>query len=157
MSPGLRRGLLVIHVIASVGWLGAVVGFLVLAIAGLANPAVYVAMALLAHCAIVPLCIASLVTGVVQALGSPWGLFKHYWVVFKLAISVISTAILFAHLQFIDRLAVSPDQRGLQIQLIVAPAAAIVASRTEGNLSGEPKCGPPFPANRSDVVSSIMP
>jgi hypothetical protein len=127
MSPGLRRFVLVIHVIASVGWLGAVIGFLVLAIAGLASPAVYGAMALLAHRAIVPLCLASLVTGVVQALGSPWGLVKHYWVVFKLAITVISTVILFAHLQLIDRLAVNADERGLQIQLIVAPAVAIVA------------------------------
>jgi hypothetical protein len=126
MSPGLRRGLLVVHVIASVGWLGAVIGFLVLAIAGLANLTLYGAMALLAHRAIVPLCLVSLVTGVVQALGSPWGLVKHYWVVFKLAISVISTVILFAHLHLIDRLAVNPD-RGLQVQLIVAPAAAIVA------------------------------
>jgi hypothetical protein len=119
--------LLVVHVIASVGWLGAVIGFLVLAIAGLANPAVYGAMALLAHRAIVPLCLASLVTGVVQALGSPWGLVKHYWVVFKLAITVVSTLILLVHLRLIDQLAVNPDDRGLQIQLIVAPAAAIVA------------------------------
>jgi hypothetical protein len=127
MSPGLRRFVLVIHVIASVGWLGAVIGFLVLAIAGLTSSAVYGAMALLAHGAIVPLCIASLVTGVVQALGSPWGLVKHYWVVFKLAITMTSTVILFAHLHLIDRLAVNADERGLQIQLIVAPAAAIVA------------------------------
>jgi hypothetical protein len=127
MSPGLRKGLLVVHVTASVGWLGAAIGFLVLAIAGLANPTVYGAMALLAHRAIVPLCIASLVTGVVQALGSPWGLVKHYWVGFKLAITVISTVILFVHLHLIDELAVQPGPRGLQIQLIVAPAAAIVA------------------------------
>ena len=38
-----------------------------------------------------------------------------------------------------------------------SPAAAMVASRTDGILSGEPKCGPPFCDSRSDAVSSMMP
>jgi hypothetical protein len=37
MSPGLRKLALLAHVTCSVGWLGAVAGFLALAIAGLAS------------------------------------------------------------------------------------------------------------------------
>ena len=38
-----------------------------------------------------------------------------------------------------------------------APAASSVASRAAGSLSGEPKCGPPRSASRSEVVSSMSP
>jgi hypothetical protein len=33
---------------------------------------------------IVPLSLAALLTGVVQSLGTPWGLFRHRWIVAKL-------------------------------------------------------------------------
>ena len=45
---------------------------------------------------IVPLAIASLLTGVVQALATPWGLFRHYWVVIKLFLTVFATLVLLA-------------------------------------------------------------
>ena len=38
-----------------------------------------------------------------------------------------------------------------------APAASSVANRAAGNLSGEPKCGPPRPARRSETDSNINP
>ena len=38
-----------------------------------------------------------------------------------------------------------------------APAAAMVASRTAGTLSGEPKWGPPCRHRRFEVLSSIRP
>jgi len=37
MTPGLRKFALTAHVTSSVGWLGAVAGFLALAVAGLTN------------------------------------------------------------------------------------------------------------------------
>jgi hypothetical protein len=37
------------------------------------------------------------------------------------------------------------------------PASSIVRSRRAGTLSGEPKCGPPFPDSRSEEVSSMIP
>ena len=92
--------MLLTHVIASVGWLGAVAAFLALAIAGFtlddpaAARAMYMAMQTLGVVALVPLCLASLVTGVIQSLSTPWGLFRHYWVLVKLSITVLATVVL---------------------------------------------------------------
>lgn len=74
----------------SVGALGAVAAFLALAVAGLGGNdapvvrAAYLGMDLTARFVIVPLVLASLVTGLIQALITPWGLFRHYWVLAKL-------------------------------------------------------------------------
>ena len=38
----------------------------------------YLAMDLIGWFVIVPLSLASLLTGLVQALGTTWGLFRHY-------------------------------------------------------------------------------
>ena len=100
MGPRLRKFALTVHVASSVGWLGAVFGFLVLAVAGLAGRdaqtvrAAYLAMGLTARFVIVPLAFASLLTGLVQSLGTPWGLFRHYWVLMKLLVTVFATVVL---------------------------------------------------------------
>jgi hypothetical protein len=44
-----------------------------------------------------PLAITSLVSGVAQSLATPWGLFRHYWVIFKLVITVVATVVLVAY------------------------------------------------------------
>ena len=49
--------------------------------------AAYPAMELAARFVIVPLAFASLLTGVIQSLGTPWGLFRHYWVLVKLLLT----------------------------------------------------------------------
>jgi hypothetical protein len=100
MSPNLRKFGLLAHVTSSVGWLGAAAGFLALAIVGLTsqNPptvrAAYVAMEPITRFVIVPLAIAALVTGIIQSLGTPWGLLRHYWVVVKLLVTVFATVVL---------------------------------------------------------------
>jgi hypothetical protein len=84
MTPRPRKFALTAHVACSVGWLGADVGFLALAVAGLTSQdaqlvrAAYLAMELTTWFVIVPLAFASLLTGLVQALGTKWGLFRHY-------------------------------------------------------------------------------
>jgi hypothetical protein len=94
---------LTLHVISSVGWLGAVVAFLVLSVTGVRSHtpetvrAVYIAMNIIGLLVIVPLSIASLLTGIVQGLGTPWGLFRYYWVVTKLALTIGATALLMLH------------------------------------------------------------
>jgi hypothetical protein len=111
MSPRLRKFALTAHVTASVGWLGAVVGSLALAIAGLASRdagtvrAVYVALELTGWFVLVPLSIASLLTGIVQSLGTKWGLFRHYWVLAKLVINLLATIILLLYTQTLSSLA----------------------------------------------------
>jgi hypothetical protein len=48
---------------------------------------------------LVPLAFASLLTGLVQALGTTWGLFRHYWVLFKLLINVVATIVLLTYME----------------------------------------------------------
>jgi hypothetical protein len=47
---------------------------------------------------IVPLALASVLIGVVNALGTPWGLFRHYWVLVKFLLTVFATIILLLHM-----------------------------------------------------------
>lgn len=111
LGPEGRKLALTAHVTASVGWLGAVLCFLALSIVGIANGtpstvrAVYLAMASMGRWVLVPLSVASLLTGVVQSLGTRWGLLRHYWVVIKLVMNVAAIAVLVLYLQTLDQLA----------------------------------------------------
>jgi hypothetical protein len=58
----------------------------------------YLVMAPAAWFVLVPLAHASLVSGVALSLGTAWGLFRHYWVVFKLLITAFSTVILLIYM-----------------------------------------------------------
>jgi len=101
MKPLLRKLLLSTHVIVSLGWFGAAVAVLALAIAGLmaatGGGAMYEATAVVWRAVIIPLSVAALVTGIVQALATQWGLVRHYWVLAKLAITVGAVLLLLAH------------------------------------------------------------
>jgi hypothetical protein len=105
MRPWLRKFALTAHVTASVGWLGAVACFLALAIIGLTSQdaqlvrSIYLVMEPAAWLILVPLAFASLLTGLVQSLGTHWGLFRHYWVLFKLLINVFATIILLMYME----------------------------------------------------------
>ncbi len=135
----LRKTVLFAHATASIGWLGAVGAFLAVATAGLraADPttasAAILALAWIAWQVIVPCCIASLVTGIVQSLVSPWGLFRHYWVIVKLVLTLVMTAILLAHMRVIDHAADAARGTsslagigGVRVQLAADAAAALV-------------------------------
>lgn len=67
--------------------------------------AAYLAMEPIARFAIVPLAFASLLTGLISALGTPWGLFRHYWVVVKLLLTVVATFILLGNMRTVGALA----------------------------------------------------
>jgi hypothetical protein len=141
MPPLLRKLALTLHVVCSVGWLGAVGTFLALALVGLTSRddavirAAYVAMDLMTTLVIVPLSFAATATGIIQSLGTPWGLFRHYWVVAKLVITIPSTVILLTHTRAIHSMALAAaefpiapgDLRELRVQLAVTAGAAIVA------------------------------
>ena len=110
MTPRLRKFVLTAHVTSSVGWLGAVVGFLALSVAGLASEdeqlvrAAFLTMELTGWFVLVPFALASLLTGLVQSLGTTWGLFRHYWVLFKLLINVFATIVLLLYMQSLSSL-----------------------------------------------------
>lgn len=111
MRPGLCKAALTAHVVSSVGWLGAVFASLVLAVASQTTEkletirAVYVTMELMSWYVLVPLALASLLTGLTQALGTSWGLFRHYWVIVKLLMNVFATVVLLLYLETLSDLA----------------------------------------------------
>ncbi|MGW6703841.1 hypothetical protein ACWGDE_02950 [Streptomyces sp. NPDC054956] len=102
---------LVAHVGASVGWLGAVLCFLALALVGVTSSdpgtvrGVYLVMEPVAWFTLVPLAFASLVTGLAQSWVTPWGLFRHYWVMFKLGITVVCTGVLLLYMRTFEAMA----------------------------------------------------
>jgi hypothetical protein len=140
MSPRTKDLTLTLHVLTSIGWFGAIVVFLVLAIAGLASvqprivTASYLAMSLATTYVIVPLCFASLTSGVIQSLATRWGLLRHYWVIIKLMLTLLATAVLLLHTRPIGEMAelaagtvvLPAEHRGMRVQLVFDASAALV-------------------------------
>jgi hypothetical protein len=141
MTPSVRKLALLAHVICSIGWLGAVAGFLSLAVAGISNAnaeivrASYVAMPPITWWVIVPLAFASFLSGLLLSLGTPWGLFRYYWILAKLLINFLSIPILLLHTRVIDYMAgvaargnlSAADLAGPGAQLVVTAIAALAA------------------------------
>lgn len=111
MRPGLRKLVLTAHVTTTVGWLGAVAVFLALAVLGLTSHqpetvrGAYLVMEPAARFVLIPLAVASLLTGIVQSIGTTWGLFRHYWVLFKLLITLFATIILLIYMDAFSHMA----------------------------------------------------
>ncbi|MDQ2708452.1 MAG: DUF2269 domain-containing protein [Actinomycetota bacterium] len=105
MTPGLRKLALTSHVISSVGWLGAIVAYLAVAVAAVTSQnvglvrAAYLVMQFSVWYVIVPLAFASLLTGLIQSLGTAWGLVRHYWVIAKLVLNLVANLVLLGYTQ----------------------------------------------------------
>ncbi len=110
MRPALRKLVLTVHVTATVGWIGSVVAYVAIVLALLASRdvttvrAAYFAMNVLAWYVIVPLSGGSLLTGVVQSVGTTWGLIRHWWVIYKLVLTVLATFVLLEYTQSLGQL-----------------------------------------------------
>src|SRR5262245_31566627 len=132
-APGLRKLTLATHVTSSVGWVGAVVAFLALAGIALtsANEATvrgaYLVMAPAAWVVLVPLAHASLLSGIALSLGTPWGLFRHYWVVFKLGITVFATVILLIYMGTFRQMAGVAADPAVELALVRNPSPMVHA------------------------------
>lgn len=141
LSPRSRTAWLTAHVVTSVGFLGAVVVFFMLALVGLLGTepdllrGVYLAADLATRLVIVWLCLTSTATGLVLSLGTPWGLVRHWWMVAKLAIAAVSTGALFLHVRLVTAMMEAATGQPLaggdlvtqRLQLVVASGAAILA------------------------------
>lgn len=133
MPPRVRKLVLTAHVTVSVGWLGAVVVFLALAVVGLTEQnaatvrGVYLVMEPTAWLVLVPLAGASLLTGIIQSLGSQWGLFRHYWVILKLGINVVSTLVLVTYMNTFATMAAAAADPGTDLDVVRNPSPAIHA------------------------------
>jgi hypothetical protein len=139
MSQPIRKLTLTAHVVSSIGWVGALAVFLAHSIVSVASPDVQlvrtagIAMALTTWCVILPLSVASLVTGLLQAWGTAWGLLQHYWVVIKLLLTLVATAVLLLKLAPIDALSTAAstvafstsDLLELKTSLLVHAAAGL--------------------------------
>ena len=109
MTPRFQKITLLAHITFSVGWFGAVVPYLALAIAALTSReeqmvrAACRSMELIGWFVIVPFSLAALLSGLVQSLGTHWGLFRHWWIAAKLVLTVVAVLILFQHMRDVSR------------------------------------------------------
>ena len=174
IPPRLRKLVLTAHVASSVGWLGAVVAYLGLAVAALTSQdtetvrAAWIAMEVTGWFVIVPLAFASLLIGLVQALGTPWGLFRHYWVLAKLLLTVFATAILLLHMPTVSHVAGvaaetdGADRDGLRGELLHAGGGLLVLLVTTALSVYKPRGMTPYgwrkrhepPAGRPDSAGA---
>ena len=142
-TPAWRKAFLLLHVVSSLAWLGAIAAYLALALRcffgtdDMTSRAAYIGMQAIGWDLVVPLGMASVATGVIQALGTPWGLFRYYWVIVKLGVSIPALGLLFMHMKPTDDLAqaaalkvlqlsditISPGQR---LQLVWDSAVALI-------------------------------
>jgi len=139
MSSRFRRFALTVHIVCSISWIGALAAFLALALIGLTAGDIetmrtaYGANDLITWDVIIPLALTALLTGIVQALGTPWGLFRNYWVVIKLLIILIATVMLLMKAGPISDLAAAAagdamraDLLGLRVSVTVHAAAGLL-------------------------------
>ena len=120
MSRQLRRFALSVHLTCSVGWIGGVIAYLAMGITATRAPspttvrAMWLAMETVGWYVLVPLALGSWATGLFMALGTRWGLFRYYWVIFAFVLTTLATIILILHM---------PDVSATQAAVAIAPAA----------------------------------
>lgn len=133
-TPAVRKFMFTAHITFSVGWLGAIGGFLALAVVGLASDdpetvrAAHLMMEPVGWFVLVPLAVASLLSGIVQSLVTKWGLFRHYWVVAKLLINLFATAVLLLYMQTLDdvsRIAAGHAASGEDLAALRSPSPVL--------------------------------
>jgi hypothetical protein len=93
---GRRNLLLTLHVLATVGLFGADVVLLTLGISSVlgAEPrTIYPAASMIGTVVLAPLAVTSLLSGLLLAATTRWGITKYWWVVIKLAITVALTPV----------------------------------------------------------------
>ena len=176
MTPRLRKFAIAVHVVVSVGWLGAVIAYLALAVVGLTSQdasvarACYRSMALIGPFVIIPFSLATLLTGLIEALGTRWDVFQHWWVVAKLLLTAVATVILLRHMPAVINMALVAadatlsldDYRAQRLQLIVHAIGGVLVLLTTTALSIYKPWGlTPFArrneTERVSVLSNDMP
>lgn len=124
----LRQLMVFVHVVVSVGWMGAGAANVVLAMtAGYSNqPEVrsvcYTMIDRIDEFVVIPAAFASLVGGIVLCLATKWGLTRHWWVLIKL---VLTAAVI----------VYSTYGLGAWVEESMAASAAGVASPVAGQLA----------------------
>jgi hypothetical protein len=149
MTSRFRKLVLASHVTFSVGWLGAVAAYLALAVTGMTTSdnelarAAYRSMEVIGLGVIVPCSLAALLSGLVQSLGTEWGLFRYYWIVAKLSLTVVATTVLMLHVPAVTRMAriavstsfATGNFAELRVQLLVHAVGGLLVLLTTTALS----------------------
>jgi hypothetical protein len=130
LSPRWRKAILTVHVVTAVGWLGVDLVLLTFGVAGLsgADPdLVYPAQSLIGRVLFVPLSVLVWLVGVVNAVCTPWGLLKHWWVAVKLLLTTLMLGLvlflLYPGLVEAGELAGALPRRD-RINMVVAPSVS---------------------------------
>lgn len=136
MKPWATKLALTAHVTTSVGWFGALLAYLALAVVGATSQdaqlvrAVYVAAEPMTSYVIVPLAFASAGTGLVSALFSKWGLVRHYWVLSKIALSGLATAVLLTYTETVGVVGKLAAQPGVAVSDLRTPSFVLQSGVT---------------------------
>lgn len=99
LSPRARKTALTAHIAVAAVWLGAVVANLFLGVSAAATAdetvadAYYTSMDRLVNNLMPAVAIATLATGLLLALATRWGLFRHWWIIAKLLLAVTTVAV----------------------------------------------------------------
>ena len=132
MGAGVRKLMLAVHLTCSVGWLGALIAYVVLdlAVASSNDPhvvrAAWIGMGLVTASAIVPLAATSLLTGIAIAAGTKWGLFRHWWVLISLALTVFAVVVLLSETRLIAHAAdLATDPTTSATDLLALPSTLL--------------------------------
>lgn len=156
LSPSLRKGVLAVHITVSVGWVGGALAYLALVVGAWRRPtpetlrAAWVGMELIGWYVLVPLALATLGTGIVLGVGTQWGLFRHYWVVFSLVLTVVAAAVLIGHMPAVSAVAAGVDasthaaRRALRSELLHAGGGLVVLLSVVGLNVFKPPGRTPF-------------
>ena len=130
LSPPWRKFVLTVHIATAVGWLGVDLVLLTLGTAGLAGAdpeVVYPAQSLIGRMLFTPLCVLVWLIGVINALFTPWGLVRHWWVLVKLLLTTLMLGLvlflLYPGLSDAGELAGSLPSRD-RVNMVVAPAVS---------------------------------
>ena len=140
MPPALRKFTLAVHLTVSVGWVGAVAGYIALDVTAATGRDTdtlrfaFLGMERIAVNVIVPLALASLPTGLIVSLGTKWGLFRHYWLLISLVLTTLATLVLLSETRVIsayadmaaDPTTTSEELRGLGSTLVHSVGGTLV-------------------------------
>ena len=116
MTARSQKLALLAHITFSMGWFGAVVPYVALAVAALTSHdeqkvrSAVLSMELIGWFVIVPFSLAALASGLVQSLGTRWGLLRHWWIVAKLVFTIFAVAVLLQHMRDVSRLSLMAKQ-----------------------------------------------
>ena len=111
MSPPVRRFALSVHLTCSIGWIGAVIAYLGLGLAATSSGSpntvrsAWAAMEIIGWYVLIPLAFGSWATGLVMSLGTRWGLFRYYWVLFAFIFTTLAAAVLVMHMPDVSSVA----------------------------------------------------